>query len=231
MSPILALLVGAVFVIGAISLGVSAIIGEQKQRQRFHDRVGVVAASYVRVNPLAEMGRAQATRSRGMTRIIGAAAKLVGFNPAFAEHYALPWWVVLSVALVLSRAIAEVVGLVAGSWALMSMPMTWVMLSRYAFHWSERRRRETLYAQFPDALAMIVRAVRVGIPLAEGIHTVAREALAPTGPVFAQLYDRVGIGVTLEDALHEMAGRNQLPEYRFFATALALQSRTGGGLS
>ena len=41
----------------------------------------------------------------------------------------------------------------------------------------------------------------------------------------------MSIGVTLEDALREMATRNDLQEYRFFATALALQSQTGGGLS
>jgi len=58
-----------------------------------------------------------------------------------------------------------------------------------------------------------------------------REALPPTGPEFALLYDRIAIGVTLEDALHEMAGRTGIAEYRFFATALALQGRTGGGLS
>jgi tight adherence protein B len=71
----------------------------------------------------------------------------------------------------------------------------------------------------------------VGIPLGEGINSVAREAMPPTGPEFSLLHDRVGMGVTLEDALHEMATRNKLPEYRFFATALALQSRTGGGLT
>jgi tight adherence protein B len=60
---------------------------------------------------------------------------------------------------------------------------------------------------------------------------VAREADAPTRPEFALLYDRVSIGVTLEDALREMSTRNKLPEYRFFTTALALQSQTGGGLS
>ena len=111
------------------------------------------------------------------------------------------------------------------------MPLVWVMLCRSFFNWSEQRRRNALYAQFPDALAMIVRAVRVGIPLGEGIRTVAREAASPTRVEFGLLYDRVAIGVTLEDALREMATRNNLQEYRFFTTALALQSQTGGGLS
>jgi tight adherence protein B len=106
-----------------------------------------------------------------------------------------------------------------------------VALSRATFKRSEQRRLNALYEQFPDALQMIVRAVRVGVPLGEGIRTVAHEAAAPTRPEFAILHDQVSIGVTLEDALREMAARNNLPEYRFFAAALALQSQTGGGLT
>jgi len=85
--------------------------------------------------------------------------------------------------------------------------------------------------QFPDVLAMLVRAVRVGIPITEGIRGVARESPSPTGPEFAIVVDQLTIGVTLPDALRELAERNQLAEYRFFATALALQSETGGGVS
>jgi tight adherence protein B len=230
-SQVLPLLVGAVCVFGAVALGVSAILREQKQRKRFHDRLELVAASYMRVNPLVEMGRGGAMRSPRVAWMIAVAARVFGYEPAHAAHYQLRWWIVVGVTLVLARGMAEMVSVFAGTWSLMVVPVAWVMLCRSAFKWSEQRRRDILYAQFPDALAMIVRAVRVGIPLGEGIHTVAREAMAPTGPEFALLYDRVAIGMTLEDALREMAGRNKLAEYRFFATALALQSRTGGGLT
>jgi tight adherence protein B len=222
---------GAVCVSGAVALGVSAILREQQQRRRFQERLELVASSYVRVNPLAVMGRGGTNRSARMMWMIAAAARLFGYDPAHAEHYPMRWWAVLGIAVVPARAGAELVSLLAGRWSLLVVPVAWVMLCRFAFGWSEQRRRNLLYAQFPDALAMVVRAVRVGIPLGEGIHTVAREAMAPTGPEFALLYDRVAIGVTLEDALREMAERNKLPEYRFFATALALQSRTGGGLT
>jgi tight adherence protein B len=225
------LLLGVVCVLCAVALGVSAIMREQKQRDRFRERMRFVSASYMRVKPTATAGRGGASRSAPAAWTIAAAARLFGYDPAQSGHYPLPWWLVGGTTLVLARGMAELPRVFAGSWSLLVVPVAWVMLTRFAFNWSEQRRRATLYAQFPDALAMIVRAVRVGIPLAEGIHTVAREAMAPTGPEFAQLYDRIGIGVTLEDALHEMAGRNKLPEYRFFATALALQSRTGGGLS
>ncbi len=231
MNPLLALLVGAVFVSTGVAIGVSAIMQEQKQRRRFNDRLQLVSASYVKVNRLAEMGRMAAGRPMPGMWLIATAARLFGYDPAHAEHYSLRWWIVLGAALIPARAVAAMLGIFAGTWSLLVVPVAWIWFCRFAFHWSEERRRNVLYAQFPDALAMIVRAVRVGIPLSEGIHTVAREASPPTGPEFALLYDRIAIGVTLEDALHEMAGRTGIPEYRFFATALALQGRTGGGLS
>lgn len=96
---------------------------------------------------------------------------------------------------------------------------------------AEAQRRAELYRQFPDALAMIVRAVRVGLPVTEALRVVAREALAPTNQEFTLLSDRVAIGQPLEEALSEMAREAGLSEYRFFATALVLQSQTGGSLN
>jgi tight adherence protein B len=232
MTPVTAqLLIGAGCLLGAAGLGVSAILREQRQRRHFNDRLSRVVASYARVNALGVTGRSVANRSEPVARAIAAAARLFGYDPAFAAHYWPRWWIVIGIALIAARGLAAMVAIFAGHWSLAIVPLAWVGLTRFVFRWSEQRRRNALYAQFPDALAMIVRAVRVGIPLGEGIRTVAREAAAPTRQEFALLYDRVSIGVTLEDALREMAERNQLPEYRFFATALALQSRTGGGLS
>jgi tight adherence protein B len=111
------------------------------------------------------------------------------------------------------------------------VPVMWIGLSRFFFKWCEARRRGKLFAQFPDALAMIVRAVRVGIPVTDSLRAIGRELSAPTGTEFARLSDEMAIGVVLDDALRAMAERNGLQEYRFFATALSLQSQTGGGLS
>ncbi len=225
------LVLGGVCVLSAAALGVSAIAHEQNQRRHFRERLALVAAPYARVNPLAVMGRWSAGRSEPTERVIAAAARLFAYNPARADQYPLRWWVILGIALLAARAVAALVAIFAGQWSLLVIPVVWVMASRFIFKWSEQRRRNALYAQFPDALAMIVRAVRVGIPLGEGIRTVAREASAPTRVEFGLLYDRVGIGVTLEDALREMATRNNLQEYRVVSTALSLQSQTGGGLS
>jgi tight adherence protein B len=104
-------------------------------------------------------------------------------------------------------------------------------MTRAYFSWLRQRRLETLFKQFPDALAMIVRAVRVGIPVSEAIRTVARDAQMPTAREFGRMADRLTVGMPLDQALSETAAHVGLPEYRFFATALALQAQTGGGLT
>ena len=102
---------------------------------------------------------------------------------------------------------------------------------RQFYRWCEQRRLRILFEQFPDALSMLVRAVRVGIPITGGIRSVATECADPTGREFRHVADQIALGVTLEQALHALASRNQVPEYGFFATALALQSETGGTVS
>lgn len=107
----------------------------------------------------------------------------------------------------------------------------WVALSRVFYHRLQRRHCAALFRQFPDALGMIVRAVRVGVPLNGAVRMVSEEAADPTAAEFRQLSEEISIGRPIGDALRSMSIRNDLPEYRFFATALSLQSQTGGGLS
>jgi tight adherence protein B len=158
-------------------------------------------------------------------------ARLFGFDPALADHYVLRWWVVLIATLVVAMVSVKAISGLAGNLAWFAMPAGWIMLSRTFFSWCERRRRDRLFEQFPDALAMIVRGVRVGIPVTDSIRGVGRELQAPTGPEFVRLSNELAIGAVLPDALKAMAERNGLQEYRFFATALSLQNQTGGGLS
>ena len=105
------------------------------------------------------------------------------------------------------------------------------MMCRAFFGSISGRRKKLLVQQFPDALAMIVRSVRVGIPVIGAIGAVGHEAQAPTSIEFTRLSDELTVGVPLDEATTEMGVRNNLPEYRFFAIAIGLQARAGGGLS
>ncbi len=156
---------------------------------------------------------------------------LFGYDPLLRQRYRLPWVVVVIVALILSVAAAYAGTSLIGIYAWLATPVAWVFASRSYYKRCDNRLTQTLYKQFPDALATIVRSVRVGVPVSESIRTVAKEALEPTATEFGRVADQITIGVPLDEALRDLALRNQLPEYRFFATALSLQSQTGGGLT
>ena len=84
---------------------------------------------------------------------------------------------------------------------------------------------------FPDALDLIVRAVRSGLPAPEAIELVSRDVRPPVGTEFQQLLDELRIGTELEEALQRAADRIRVPDFRFFAVSLLLQRQTGGGIA
>jgi tight adherence protein B len=159
------------------------------------------------------------------------AARLLRYDPALAATYKAPPPVVAGVALAIALGAGRAASELGGGLAWLLVPAAWLQLCRTFYGWSRNRLRSALYKQFPDALGTIVRAVRVGAPVVEAIRAVAREAPHPTAREFAAAAAQTGVGVPLEDALREMAARSGLPEYWFFATALSLQSQTGGGLT
>ncbi len=140
-------------------------------------------------------------------------------------------WIVVAVTFTLAAGAHQLLAGLAGMLSWLVIPGGWIMMSRMFFGFFDRRQREMMLQQFPDALAMIVRSVRVGIPVQESIRTVAREAPHPTGPEFSRFVNEIAVGVSMEDALGQLARRSGLPEYRFFATAISLQTQTGGTLS
>jgi tight adherence protein B len=84
---------------------------------------------------------------------------------------------------------------------------------------------------FPDALDLIVRAVRSGLPAPEAIERVTHEVRPPVATEFRQILDELRIGTEMDDALQRAADRIRVPDFRFFAVSLVLQRQTGGGIA
>ncbi|MGI4945668.1 MAG: type II secretion system F family protein [Janthinobacterium lividum] len=206
------------------------LLRDDKEARELHERISVVATPYARAAPLVEAARRDVNPAGG-GRAMTAASKLFGYSPQRKDQYPAKGPVVIIFTLIVAAIFCQLATSLAGPMARLAVPVMWVAVSRKVFGWFEQRHSNVLYNQFPDALAMIVRAVRVGIPVTEAVRNVAQEAQEPTATEFQMLSDQLAIGVALEDALRDVASRNQLPEYRFFATALALQAQTGGGLS
>ena len=157
--------------------------------------------------------------------------RIIGFDPLRKDQYKLPLFAVCSFALLLGWIVVLLASSLIGAWAWLALPAVAIGASRFYYAWSNGKRRSALLNQFPDALSLIVRAVRVGIPVTESLRAVGREASEPTRTEFDRLAHQIAIGTTLEAALRLMALRNQVPEYSFFAAALSLQAQTGGGLT
>lgn len=84
---------------------------------------------------------------------------------------------------------------------------------------------------FPDALDLVARAVKAGLPVVDAMEVAAQEIPDPVSSEFRQTLDEMRIGLEIEQALQSTADRIRVPDFRFFASAIALQRRTGGSLA
>jgi len=163
--------------------------------------------------------------------IIDRLLRVFGVKAEHKDLYPAPWWALLLALATLAAVISGLGVATFGNLGWLSHPGLFLMISRTFFNAVAAKRARVLYTQMPDALAMIVRSVRTGLPVSEALRIVGKEAQQPTGAEFERLYNQLLIGTTLTDALLEMARRTTVPEYRFFAVALALQGQTGGSLT
>lgn len=93
------------------------------------------------------------------------------------------------------------------------------------------KRGNAFTAKFPDAIELLVRGLRSGLPIGETLGVVAQEVPGPVGEEFKLVTDRIKIGRTMEEALQETADRLNTPEFSFFCITLAIQRETGGNLA
>ena len=88
-----------------------------------------------------------------------------------------------------------------------------------------------LFRQIPEVMALVLRAVRAGLPVAEALRSVGREMPSPTREEFARISGEALLGVPLETAVSHLYARTQIREYAFFAVTLGLTRQTGGNLA
>ncbi|MFT4089741.1 MAG: type II secretion system F family protein [Asticcacaulis sp.] len=104
-------------------------------------------------------------------------------------------------------------------------------LPRWILSFLAKGRVKKFTLLFPDAMDILVRGIKSGLPVNDGLKIISRELSAPLGPEFQRLVENVGIGMSLEQALDKMCERMPAPELRFFSIVIAIQSRTGGNLA
>ena len=94
-----------------------------------------------------------------------------------------------------------------------------------------KKRTNQFNVKFPDAIELLVRGLRSGLPVTETLAVVAQEVPGPVGVEFKGIVERIKIGRTMEDSLQQTADRLGIPEFNFFCITLAIQRETGGNLA
>ena len=229
MTPATLVLVGgllfAALAIGVV-LGLSALTRAEKRQAR----MAAVVSPYLQTVTV-RATRPSLSQTVSRSPLAAKAAVFFGIAPELRHHYPLPWWLVLVLSLVAARLGLGMVAVIAGDAILVATPAAWLILARAMFARFHGQHRRRLFVQLPDALGLVIRATRIGIPATEAMRTVAKEAPMPTAEEFRKIADRLSIGMPFDRALEETALKNGVPEYRFFSTAMSLQAQTGGGLS
>ena len=106
-----------------------------------------------------------------------------------------------------------------------------VGLPHFVIGWMGKRRIRAFLNLFPDAIDLMVRALRSGLPISEAIVGAAQEIGDPVGAEFRTVEGGMRMGRDLESLLWDIAKRIDAPELRFFIIALSVQRETGGNLA
>ncbi|MDP8913786.1 MAG: type II secretion system F family protein [Pseudomonadota bacterium] len=234
MFEMIMLIAGMLGVLGLVYVGVSGPSATKAQSRRLesvrerHSKSTDVAAQ-------AQLKRILANRE---TRMDGLAQRFLP-NPALLreriERTGKPWS--LGQYLIASVGLAVALGVVL---ALKGMPvMLAIALGLFAGvaipHFTVSRlivrRIAQFNARFPDAIELMVRGLRSGLPISETMGVVATEVQGPIAVEFQNVVDKMKIGRTMEAALQEGADRIGTPEFQFFVITLAIQRETGGNLA
>jgi len=93
------------------------------------------------------------------------------------------------------------------------------------------RRMNKFLHHLPDAVELMVRGLRSGLPVIDAMRTIADEVPDPVGPEFREVVEGQKIGLSLDQGMERMYERVPLPEVNFLAIVIAIQRETGGNLS
>ncbi|WP_374524283.1 type II secretion system F family protein [Sphingopyxis sp.] len=94
-----------------------------------------------------------------------------------------------------------------------------------------KKRVNAFTSRFPDAIDLLVRGLKSGLPVTETFQVVSHELPGPVGEEFRAVVERIRIGNTMEAALQESAEMLDTAEFQFFCITIAIQRETGGNLA
>ena len=104
-------------------------------------------------------------------------------------------------------------------------------LPRWILGFLQRRRQSIFLNDFADAIDVLVRGLKSGLPVSEAMKIIATESGPPVGPEFLEVVEGQRVGIPIDQGVERMVDRMPLPEVNFLGIVMTIQSKTGGNLS
>ena len=217
-------------------LGYSALSGPSaaKESQRRLQAVRFRHAESANVKVEAQFRKAVAARKPKLHQIAGSSSRIEAL--ALRLHRTGKGWTLqqyLYASLGLGLVITVIIYLKSHA-ALLSLGAGVIIgggLPHMVVNYYVKKRVNSFTTKFPDAIELLVRGLRSGLPVTETLGLVASEVPGPVGQEFKLITDRIKVGKTMEDALQDTANRLDMAEFSFFCITLAIQRETGGNLA
>jgi len=232
-----ALIFAVVLALVPLVLALVSRSGHSRRRRlnRITDRFGTKTAAADHDGPslLSEgarsgfLGQIERTLVQLLPRPAALRQKLIraGLNPSpgrFAT-FAAAFGVIVGASVMVTRH-APLLALAAAVVGALGLPNIWLSLRI-------GRRRKRFVALFPEAVDLMVRGLKSGVPVTQTIVSVGTEIQDPVGIEFRRVSDSAALGVALIDGLWDAAKRIETAEFHFFVVALTIQQETGGNLA
>jgi tight adherence protein B len=223
--------VGAILLLLSAVQGPSASKALKRRVEMIKERHGDVIAA----NAQAQIRKLMANRS---SRVEGIASTIIP-NPALlrkrleqtGKEISLAKYAMISLGLALFVAVALTMRGMPFLLSLFLGLFVGIGLPHFVIGKMILRRIKKFNSNFPDAIELMVRGLRSGLPITETLGIVAAEISGPVGLEFRIVADKMKIGRTMEAALQDTADRLGTPEFQFFVITLAIQRETGGNLA
>jgi len=238
MVPSFGMLIFVAGLLGTLVLGYFAFAGPSASKAQIR-RLESVRERHSKSNEVAAQAQLKRIlQSRTETRMEGFAQRFIP-NPALLRQrlqqtgktWTLPQYAMVSAGLLV---------IVTGILAFKGLPLLLALfiglffgigLPHFMVGKMIKRRIAKFTAKFPDAIDLMVRGLRSGLPISETMGVVAEEVSGPIADEFRSVADKMKIGRTMDAALQETAVRLGTPEFQFFVITLAIQRETGGNLA
>ena len=233
---IIQLLLMAAGLMTMMVLGYAALSGPSatKEGQRRLQAVRFRHAESANVKVEAQFRKAVAARKPKLHQVAGSGSRIEAL--ALRLHRTGKGWTLqqyLYASLGLGLVITVIIYLKSHA-ALLSLGVGVVIgagIPHMVVNYFVKKRANAFTTKFPDAIELLVRGLRSGLPVTETLGVVSSEVPGPVGEEFKLITDRIRVGKTMEDALQNTADRLNMAEFSFFCITLAIQRETGGNLA